>query len=653
MLKKMFALWAVLSLVSALSASDRTPVVLNLYPEEELGVVSPDMYGVFFEDINFGADGGLYAELIKNRSFDFPHPLVGWVPFGDVKILSDRPAFDRNPNYARLKLEKGSLTGSGLDNEGFTGIAFRKGAEYRLTFHARVIGGGSAKMQFECVTYRSENPDITEVEIRGGEWTKYTVTITPSFTDAKSRLRMRLISDGTTVDVDHVSLFPADTWNGRENGMRRDLVQALYDLNPGVFRFPGGCIVEGTILETRYQWKNSIGPVENRPVNINRWNYTFRHKFFPDYFQSYGLGFFEYFVLSEDLGAEALPVLSCGIACQYETGELVALGDLQPYIDDALDLIEFANGAPSTTWGKVRAEMGHPEPFNLKYIGIGNEQWGEVYPERLERFTRAIREKYPEIQIVGSSGPSADGQQFDYLWPEMKRIGVDLVDEHYYKSPEWFLANAGRYDGYDRRGPKVFAGEYAAHDSRRGNANTFYAALSEAAFMTGLERNADVVRLATYAPLFAHIDAHQWGPDLIWFDNLNVLRTPSYYVQKLYGRNPGTHVIRITGDSSDLKGENGLYASATLDKNSSEIILKIANTGDQHQDFKINLNGRKWNFAGKPEVTVLRSDDLYAVNAIGDERIVPTTGFAEAEGTVLDISAAKHSFQVIRVKYSR
>lgn len=653
MIRKLFFMWLVLSAIFTLESLAVSPIVLDVNLDKEIAVIQPDMYGVFFEDINFGADGGLYAELIKNRSFDFPHPLVGWVPFGDVRVMSEDPCFDKNPNYVRLELKKGSLTGSGLDNEGFTGIGFQKGTDYRLVFYARVINGEDAKMRFECVTSRSENPDVVEVELNGSTWKKYSVIITPTFTDANSRLRLRLISDGTTVDVEHVSLFPVDTWQGRENGMRRDLAQALFDLNPGVFRFPGGCIVEGTILETRYQWKNSVGPVENRPININRWNYTFRHKFFPDYFQSYGLGFYEYFLLSEDLGAEPLPVISCGIACQYETGELVEIGDLQPYIDDALDLIEFANGSPSSTWGKVRAEMGHPEPFNLKYIGIGNEQWGEVYPERLELFVKAIREKYPKMLIVGSSGPSAEGTNFEYLWPEMKRINVDLVDEHYYKPPAWFLANAGRYDNYDRKGPKVFAGEYAAHDGSRGNANNFNAALSEAAFMTGLERNADIVHLATYAPLFAHINAHQWGPDLIWFDNLNVLRTPSYYVQKLYGHNSGTHVIQITSENSDLKGENNLYATAALDKDNSEIVIKVVNTGSERENIQINLNGRKWKFAGRPEITTLQSDDLYAVNEIGKERVSPVTGWTAMEDGNLHLPINKYSFSIVRIKYSK
>ncbi|MCD8186148.1 MAG: carbohydrate binding domain-containing protein, partial [Rikenellaceae bacterium] len=345
----------------AAGASEPPVFRMEVFPEQELARINPAMYGVFFEDINFGADGGLYAELIKNRSFDFPHPFTGWTPFGDVRIGTKSPCFENNPNYIRLPLEPGSLSGSGLDNEGFRGIGLHKGADYRLSFYARAAGSGPATLRFELVDSRNNNPKKIDVEINGPDWQKYSANLTSPFTDARSRLRVRLISKGKTVDVDHISLFPVDTWHERDNGMRRDLAEALCELNPGVFRFPGGCIVEGTTLETRYQWKHSVGAVENRPLNINRWMYTFQHKFFPDYFQTYGLGFYEYFLLAEDFGAEPLPVLSCGIACQYETGELVPLQELQPYIDDALDLIEFANGDAHTEWGRVRAEMGHPE----------------------------------------------------------------------------------------------------------------------------------------------------------------------------------------------------------------------------------------------------------------------------------------------------
>lgn len=609
--------------------------------------IQPTMYGIFFEDINFGADGGLYAELVKNRSFEFPQPFVGWVPFGNVTVQDAQPCFDRNPHYVRI-VNDGGLLRAGLDNEGYRGIGLKQGEEYRFTAYTRTPDARPMKLSVELVNSNGENLLKKEIEISGSDWQKQTVVLKSPFTDAHSRLRVVLLTEGT-VDMDHISLFPVKTWKNRENGLRADLVQALYDLNPGVFRFPGGCIIEGNSLATRYQWKNSVGPVENRPLNENRWNYTFKHKAFPDYFQSLGLGYYEYFLLSEDLGAEPLPVLSCGLSCQYESNEVVPLDELDPYVQDALDLIEFANGPVTSTWGKVRAGMGHPEPFNLKMIGIGNEQWDKVYTERLEAFTKAIRAKYPTIKIVGSSGPSAGGDKFDYLWPEMKRIGVDLVDEHYYMAPDWFFANAARYDNYDRKGPKVFAGEYASHDHPTGKANNFLAALSEAAFMTGLERNADVVHLATYAPLFAHVDAWQWNPDLIWFDNLHMMRTPNYYVQQMYGMNAGTDVLGLQMDGKPVAGQDSLYATAALDAPTGEIILKIVNAGSTPAKVQINFNGMKKRRLVSGSCTYLQNCDWKAVNTLEQETIVPRIRPVQVGAQSLDLELQPRSFGVYRL----
>ena len=611
--------------------------------------IQSTMYGVFFEDINFGADGGLYAELIKNRSFEFPQPLVGWVPFGQVEVKTDRPCFDRNPHYVSITND-GRLLRAGLDNEGFRGIGLKEGREYCFSAYVRSRDDKPMTLSVELVNRGGENPLKKDIKIRGNEWQKITARLTSPFTDTHSRLRIVLKNRGT-VDMDHISLFPADTWKGRENGLRKDLAQALYDLNPGVFRFPGGCIVEGNSLATRYQWKNTVGPVENRPSNENRWNYTFKHKAFPDYFQSYGLGFFEYFLLSEDIGAEPLPVLNCGLSCQYENqdpNENCPVDKLQPYIDDALDLIEFANGSATSEWGKIRADMGHPAPFNLKLIAIGNEQWGPLYPERLELFVKAIRAKYPEIKIIGSSGPQSEGEDFDYLWPEMRRLKVDLVDEHFYRSPEWFLNGAKRYDSYDRQGPKVFAGEYACHSVNREN--SFLTALCEAAFMTGFERNADVVCLCTYAPLFAHVDAWQWRPDLIWFDNLSLVKTPNYYVQQLYGHNAGTNVVPLTMQGEPVTGQLDLYATAAVDKHSDELIIKVANTGIRNKRIKLNLNGLS---AGKHKgtLTLLHSSDLEAKNTLcNPSTVVPLVSDIEVEAPQGEVNLRPLSFSVYRIK---
>lgn len=610
--------------------------------------INPAMYGVFFEDINFGADGGLYAELVKNRSFEFPQPLVGWIPFGEVTVQDERPCFDRNPHYVRITND-GRLLRAGLDNEGYRGIGLKKGEDYRFSAYVRTPDTKPMKLSVELVNSNGENLLKKELEVKGSEWQKLTAVLKAPFTDVRSRLRVVLQTEGT-VDMDHISLFPVNTWKKRENGLRADLVQALYDLNPGVFRFPGGCIIEGNSLATRYQWKHSVGPVENRPLNENRWNYTFKHKAFPDYFQSYGLGFYEYFLLSEDLGAEPLPVLSCGLSCQYESNEVVPLGELGPYVQDALDLIEFANGAATSKWGKVRADMGHPEPFNLKMIGIGNEQWDKVYVERLEAFTKAIRAKYPNVKVVGSSGPSASGDKFDYLWPEMKRIGVDLVDEHYYMNPDWFFGNASRYDNYDRKGPKVFAGEYASHDHSTKKDNNFLAALSEAAFMTGLERNADVVHLATYAPLFAHVDAWQWNPDLIWFDNLRMMRTPNYYVQQMYGMNAGTDVLSLKMDGKAVAGQDSLYATAALNAPTGEIILKLVNASSKPADVQIDFNGLKKRQLVAGSCTYLQNDNWRTVNTLDQEAIVPRVRPVQVEGQSLKLKLEPRSFGVYRLQ---
>ncbi len=610
--------------------------------------IQSTMYGIFFEDINFGADGGLYAELVENRSFEFPQRLMGWNTFGNVTVSDVKPAFPRNPHYVTLESAGSREKQTGLENRGFFGMGLKKDMKYDFSVYARLhlLDGKEGAIRVELVGADNQVIDKQSITITNNKWQKHTATLTSSKTDPKGLMRIYLEKGAESVDLDHVSLFPADNWNG----LRADLVQDLADLKPGIFRFPGGCIVEGTDLDTRYQWKNSVGAPENRPLNENRWNYTFPHHLFPNYFQTYGLGFYEFFLLSEKIGAEPLPILSVGLACQYQNKDddknaHVAVDDLQSYIDDALDLIEFANGPVTSKWGKLRADMGHPAPFNLKQIGIGNEQWGPLYPERLEQFIKQIRAKYPAIKICGSSGPSADGKDFDYGWQEMRKLNVDLVDEHYYKSPEWFRSNAARYDNYDRKGPKVFAGEYAAH--AKHSPNSWEAALSEAAFMTGLERNADVVWQATYAPLFAHVEGWQWRPDLIWFDNLSSVRSANYYVQQLYGLHKGTHVLPLTENGSAVTGQDGLYATACYDKPTKSYIVKMANTSDKAQDITITFKGVKKLNAGK--ATLLHADDILTENKIDNKTaIVPVTSDVQADGNVLNVKMKANSFVVYR-----
>ena len=657
-MKKKVLFLSVCSLLAGwtLNAQDINRMVLQA---NKIGAeIQPTMYGHFFEDINFGADGGLYAELVKNRSFDFPQQLMGWDVFGNVTVQDDGP-FERNPHYVRLAYAGHDQKHTGIENEGFFGIGLKKDAQYRFTVWAR---GAGQSVRVELIDNASmEESQVLvsqDLKIDSPEWTQYEVLLTSPQTIAKAHLRIFLTSPGP-VDLEHVSLFPVDTWKGHKNGLRKDLVQALADTKPGVFRFPGGCIVEGTDLATRYNWKNSVGPVENRPVNENRWHYTFPHRFFPDYFQSYGMGFFELFQLSEEIGAEPLPVLNCGLACQYQNDSEdahVKVENLGSYIQDALDLIEFANGGTDTKWGKLRAEMGHPESFDLKFIAIGNEQWGPEYPARLEPFVKAIRAAHPEIKIIGSSGPGSEGEAFDYLWPEMKRLKVDLVDEHFYRPEKWFLSQGNRYDNYDRKGPKVFAGEYACHGANGKKYNHFHASLLEAAFMTNIERNADVVHMATYAPLLAHVEGWQWRPDLIWFDNLRSVRSCSYYVQQLYGTNKGTNVVPLRMDGKPVSGQagqNGLFASAVWDEPTQTYIVKVINTSDTAQPVAITFEGLKSSqrLAAEPSI-VFHSDNPDADNTLDNptaivprETLAPTVG-----GNQMTAEVGAQTFAVYKIK---
>ncbi len=620
--------------------------------------IQPTMYGIFIEDINFAADGGLYAELVMNRSFEFPNNrLQGWNVGGRLEVMNDGP-FERNPHYVRLLYPGHPQRHTAMENNGFFGIGLKKGEQYRFSVWARIPEGEQAgKLGIELIDRASMDEDqvhtAAEITVDSKEWKKYEVVMTSAVTDPKATLRVFLNSP-VTVDVEHVSLFPVDTWNGRRNGLRKDLAQALYDLEPGLFRFPGGCIVEGTDLDTRYNWKNSVGPVENRPLNENRWQHTFRHRYYPDYFQSYGLGFYEYFLLSEDIGAEPLPIISCGLACQFQNeGEDAhqPVDELDCFIQDALDLIEFANGGTDTEWGRLRAEMGHPEPFNLKFLGIGNEQWDQTYVDHLKPFVEAIRKAYPEIKLVGSAGPYPEGEQFDFLWPEMEKLGADLVDEHFYRPESWFLAQGGRYDNYDRKGPKVFAGEYACHGAGK-KWNHFEASLLEAAFMTTLERNADIVHMATYAPLFAHVEGWQWRPDLIWFDNLRSMRSCSWYVQRMYTQYQGTNALKLTDmegvNITGAEGQNGLFASSVYDADKNQVYIKIINVSKEAQPVKINFEGLKKKEVLKGvEAVSYHSDDPDADNTLDEPtKIVPQTKPLEFEGKALEVTVAPQTFMV-------
>ncbi|AHM61103.1 alpha-L-arabinofuranosidase [Flammeovirgaceae bacterium 311] len=617
------------------------------------------MWGLFFEDINMGADGGVYAELVKNRSFEFDTPMMGWKELkkdgaeGSMLVYNLGEVDMANRRFARVKV-KSDAGAYGITNEGFRGMGIKQGNQYDFSVMARQQPGSNIVLNIEVVNAEGEKIGETTIKPEGQAWKKYTASFTATATAPKALLNLWTKGQGE-IDLDMISLFPKDTWKGRPGGLRADMIQLLADMKPGFLRFPGGCIVEGRTLDERFQWKKTIGPAAERDLIVNRWNTEFKHRLTPDYYQTFGLGFFEYFQVAEDIGAEPLPILNAGMACQFNTGELVPLDELEPYIQDALDLIEFANGPATSEWGKKRAEMGHPEPFNMKYLGVGNEQWGEQYIERFKEFEKVLKAKYPEIMLVTTTGPFPEGEEFEYLDKTLRAMDAELIDEHYYRPPQWFRENATRYDSYDRNGPKIFAGEYAAQSvaiASPDNKNNWETALSEAAFMTGLERNADVVVMASYAPLFAHAEGWQWTPDMIWVDNLRAHGTPNYYVQKMFSTNRGSQVVPMLHQNAPVTGQNGLYASAVKDNETGEIILKIVNTTDKVQNSETVVEGVK-KLGSKAKLTVMKSDKMDAVNTLENPvNIAPVDQTLNVKGNKVNLPLAPYSVTVVRVKAS-
>lgn len=622
------------------------------------GDIQPTMWGVFFEDINLGADGGIYAELIKNRSFEFTKAMMGWKILGKPKTEGDFLVINRheentnNPRFLRTTLHNAAERTIGLTNEGFRGMGIKKDLRYDFSALVR-RKSGSIKLMIELANSKDEVIGKTTLTVNatGGEWKKVTASFTATTTELKAKFNIWMEGDGET-DFDMISLFPTDTWKGRPGGMRADMIQLLADMKPGFIRFPGGCIVEGFELTGRYQWKKTIGAIEERQLIINRWNTEFAHRLTPDYFQTFGLGFYEYFQLAEDIGAAPLPILNCGMACQFNSGEVVPLNQLDPYVQDALDLIEFANGDVNTQWGKVRAGLGHPQPFNLKMMGVGNENWGPQYMERLQLFVKAIKAKYPDFKIVSSSGTDPNGDRFDYLNGELRKMNADIIDEHYYRRPEWFLQNASRYDNYDRNGPKIFGGEYAAQSDKTvsvDNRNNWQTALAEAAFMTGMERNADVVHMASYAPLFAHVDGWQWTPDLIWVNNLMSYGTPNYHVQKLFATNKGTHIVSILSNGATVAGKDSLYASAALDKTTGELILKFVNAAATAITKTVAVEGVKKTQPLAKQIVL--SNQLNKVNSFDKPfEVAPVETDIAVKNKKLNLQLQPYSFTVIKIK---
>ena len=603
--------------------------------------IQPTMYGLFFEDINYGADGGLYAELIKNRSFEFPQRFMGWNIFGNVTLMDDGP-FERNPHYVRLGNSGHREKHTGIENEGFFGIGVKEGAEYRFSVWAR---GEDQKLRIELIKNDTMEErqafESKELTVNSKDWKQYEVILKSPRTEPKAHLRIFLESAGT-VDLEHVSLFPVDTWKERKNGLRKDLAQVLADIHPRFIRFPGGCVAHGDGLKNIYQWKNTVGPLETRKAQRNLWGYH----------QSMGLGYFEYFQFCEDIGAEPLPVLAAGVPCQNSAchGDLrggqqggIPMSEMGAYIQDILDLIEWANGdAKKTKWGKVRAEAGHPKPFNLKYIGIGNEDLiTDIFEERFTMIFNAIKEKYPEMIVVGTVGPFNEGTDYVEGWKLADKLGIPMVDEHYYQTPGWFLNNQDFYDKYDRsKKTKVYLGEYATHiPGRKANIET---ALTEALYLAALERNGDVVHMTSYAPLLAKEGHTQWNPDLIYFNNREVKPTTGYYVQKLYGQNAGNEYLpsKITLDNRDDQVRKRIAASIVRDSASGDVIVKLVNLLPVEVNTNVDLSGigaiqssaKRTVLTGKPTDTPLPVEDTMEV--------------AEK----FDYQLPAYSFTVIRIK---
>ena len=639
--------------------------------------VSEGMIGLFFEDINYAADGGLYAEMLENRSFEFvdcygdkgdyytkPAPGYGWSAEGDGAVLefvTGSPLYRENPHYLRFTADR---EGAGFKNKAYRGIYLRKGEEYRVSFYARMA---SYTGNFTVCVKKGDTVSAKAL-IEGRQdpadpwhkWIRYEAYLEAREDVDGADFVLSLDGKGI-VEFDFISMMPADAVAGV---FRKDLFECLKGLHPGFLRFPGGCIVEGDTLENRYRWKESVGAPEARKSNFNRWavHGTTRengwHTEYSHYNQTLGIGFYEYFLLCEMIGAKPLPVLNVGLACQYQSYELVEPGtpEFGEFIQDALDLIEFANGSPDTFWGGVRARMGHEEPFGLSMVGIGNEQWQTKEADfftRYRLFEKAIHEKYPEIKLIGSAGPDIISDHYRDAWSFYRQEGAEnenfcyAVDEHYYVKPEWFYDHVDFYDEYPRD-VKVFSGEYAAHPENGMNnpaANTLKGALSEAAFLTGVERNADVVILASYAPLFARLGYAQWSPDLIWFAAHGTYPTASYYVQKMYGENMGTVTVPMEGQEKALAGE-AVYVNVTLDEKTREYIVKAVNAGDTDKSLEITDSGEKAVCGRGKRIELVRSPEAKGWDRMRPEPVAYSEKEEQING-VLVLPA--ESFTVLRI----
>ncbi len=622
-------------------------------PVEPAKAISKDLFGVFFEDLSYAADGGLYAELVQNRSFEYnPADRKQWNPlsfweyctqghgYGRVSVESALPIAPTNPHYLVLDIDYPGAEGIGIINSGFDGIALKSGEEYDFSVYLKQISGSSAQIKVDLRGNKGVSYGGLSIKVVGKGWKKYTGTIKAAANADSARLSLLSLTKGK-IAIDEVSLFPRKTFKGEKNGLRADLAQAIADLKPKFMRFPGGCLVHGDGVDNIYRWKKTIGPVEFREQDRNIWAYH----------QSFGLGFYEYFRFCEDIGAKPLPVLAAAVSCQNSGGtrgtgqKAVPEADMKSYIQDILDLIEYANGPVTSKYGAKRAAAGHPKPFNLQYIGIGNEdKITDDFRNRFQQIYDVIRAKYPAITIVGTVGPFPAGEDYTLGWNFADKLHVPVVDEHFYQKPDWFLNNNNRYDSYRRPNSKVYIGEYASWG------NSLINALSEAAFMTSLERNGDVVKMASYAPLLANLSHISWNPDLIYFNNKTLFKTANYYTQQLFSANQGDHYIpnvikfNLHGASKD----STLVASCVKDSATGDIIIKIVNAGAKEATAMINLAG--FNIAeGSAKVDLLAGDPADK-NSITDPDKVHVVRHELPKTTVDHYTAPPFSLSVIRLK---
>lgn len=626
--------------------------------------ISPNLMGVFFEDLNYAADGGLYPELIQNRSFEYSpaespdwHPLKFWDLVkrgggdGTIGVADMRPIHPNNPTYVLLTvLTPGE--GVGLANEGFDCIPIQAGERYKASFWAYqafmgIMWGRGDNSQPMPVTLSLETRDgdvlaDTSFEILGRTWTQFKATFVSPRTVPDARLVLLARAQGG-ICLDMISLFPEKTFHSRPNGLRADLAQAIADIHPKFIRFPGGCLVHGQGIHQYYDWKHSVGPVETRKSGRNSWGYD----------QTRGFGYFEFFQFCEDIGAMPLPVVTAGVTCQHAGSspgrgqEGLPLDEMPAYIQDVLDLIEWANGPADSQWGAVRAAAGHPEPFGLKYLGVGNEDAiTPIFKERFKMINDVLNEKHPEIIVIGTAGPFAQGEDYDNGWAFARELKLEMVDEHYYEPPQWFWDNLKRYDNYPRGTTQVYAGEYAVHDQAQGKRNTLRSALAEAAGLTSFERNGDVVQFASYAPLLSRRGHTQWIPDMIYFDSTHVYPSANYYVQMLFGQNSGDRYIESSLDAPEAVK---LTASTIRDSKTGDVIIKIVNGDDEDREIHLQLEGLKSNKKMKAVKTVLTGPDADAFNEYGLEPAIKPIISTEAVKPAFTCTVPANSLTVYRI----